>query len=232
VGAKALNNFATYCKELSPHDEFRRFANLRGTSVLATRLFLDRHVPVPYTANACWGFDKGVGMTMFDIRALHGVNATTVADAPGSVIEVDYYHANTLLALSDEDIVSRAKQDLDNLLGSTCEFAKVVDAAVVRLPEGVNWYFPGSYDSLPSLQSRSLSNVYFAGDIVKTSHGAWSQEKAYVTGLQAANLILGKNVDRGVIPVGDDEFHVKFGQDLVQNAKSCLGLPLLMDFLR
>lgn len=84
-------------------------------------------------------------MTMFDIRALHGNTADTVRDAPGSVIEVDYYYANEILLLSDEDIVAKAKADLDILLGSICQASQVVDAAVVRLPEGVNWYFPGSY---------------------------------------------------------------------------------------
>ena len=192
VGAKALNAFATYCPELSGYDEFRRFGNLRGTSVLATRVFLDRNVTVPYSANACWGFDEGVGMTVFDIRALHGDDADTVNDAPGSVIEVDYYHANQILLMNDDDIVAKVKSDLDTILGTQCERAKVVDAAVVRLPAGVNWYFPGSYQDMPKVKSAALGNVFFAGDIVRTRHGSWSQEKAYVTGVEAANLILGR----------------------------------------
>ena len=36
VGAKALNAFATFCPELSRYEEFRRFGNLRGTSVLVS----------------------------------------------------------------------------------------------------------------------------------------------------------------------------------------------------
>ena len=74
---------------------------------MATRLFLDRNITIPYSANACWGFDKGIGMTMFDIKALHGQDALTVVGAPGSVIEVDYYHADKLLVMSDEDIVTK-----------------------------------------------------------------------------------------------------------------------------
>jgi uncharacterized protein with NAD-binding domain and iron-sulfur cluster len=222
VGAKALNNFATYCPELSQYAEFRRFGNLRGTSVLATRLFLDRHVTVPYSANACWGFDDGVGMTLFDITTLHGPNATTTQNAPGSVIEVDYYHANTILLMSDNDIVTKVKKDLDTMLGYSCQQATVVDAAIVRLPQAVNWYFPGSYADMPDVKSASLSNVYFAGDIVRTRHGSWSQEKAYVTGLEAANLILGRPIDHGVLPVAADEVHVKFGKDLFALVRSVL----------
>ena len=236
VGAKALNAFATYCPELSGYREFRQFGNLRGTSVLATRLFLDRNVTIPYSANACWGFDEGVGMTMFDIRALHGSDAATVVDAPGSVIEVDYYHANEILLMSDEAIVAKVKSDLDTILGSQCIRSNVVDAAVVRLPEGVNWYFPGSYKDMPKVKSAALGNAYFAGDIVRTRHGSWSQEKAFVTGMEAANLILGRDINHGVLPVAADEVHVKFGKDIFAMARSVLGAgansgPSLVDFL-
>ena len=63
VGATALASMVRSSPELSAHAEWRKYARLRGTGVLATRLFLDRNVPTPYTANACWGFDEGVGMT-------------------------------------------------------------------------------------------------------------------------------------------------------------------------
>jgi uncharacterized protein with NAD-binding domain and iron-sulfur cluster len=241
VGAKALNSFVKFCPELAAYSEFRRFANLRGTSVLATRIFLNRHVPVPYSANACWGFDEGVGMTVFDIRALHGANASTVEDCPGSVIEVDYYHASTLLVMSDEEIVAKVKEDLDTILGTKCEQASVSDAAVVRLPEAVNWYFPGSYADMPDLKSTSLANVYFCGDIVRTRHGSWSQEKAFVTGMEAANLILDRPVDQGVLPVPADEVHVQFGKQVFATMKTIMGgggdvskkgpLSSLVDFL-
>ena len=72
TGGAALNAIVRNSPELSKHAEFRRFANLRGTGVLATRLYLDRILDTPYSANACFGFDKGVGMTMFDITKLHG----------------------------------------------------------------------------------------------------------------------------------------------------------------
>ena len=237
VGAKALNSFVTFCPELGRYPDLARFANLRGTSVLATRLFLDKDVEIPYTANACWGFDDGVGMTVFDIKGLHGSEASTVADAPGSVIEVDYYYASKLLVLSDKDIVAKAKRDLDTILvGSST--AKVVDAAVVRLPQGVNWYYPGSYKDMPDTQAASLSNLYFAGDIVRSRHGSWSQEKAFVTGKEAANAILGKPMDYNIIPVAADQLHVQAGKTIVNLAKSVLGRgdpwkgPSLVDFFK
>jgi uncharacterized protein with NAD-binding domain and iron-sulfur cluster len=235
VGAKALANFVTFCPELAQFPELAKMANLRGTGVLATRIFLDKDVKIPYSANACWGFDQGVGMTMFDIKALHGEEASTVQDAPGSVIEVDYYHANKLLVLSDDDIVAKVKRDLDQIL--TTANAEVVDAAIVRLPQAVNWYYPGSYEDMPNCKSTCLENLYFAGDIVRSRHGSWSQEKAYVTGIEAANTILGKGTSEGILPLAKDELHVQLGRKLVRMAKTVVGkggdpwkAPSLADF--
>jgi uncharacterized protein with NAD-binding domain and iron-sulfur cluster len=164
VGAGALSGMVRNSPELAKHAEFRRFANLRGTGVLATRLYLDRVIDTPYSANAFWGFDRGVGMTFFDITKLHGDQDESIADAPGSVIEVDYYHAASLLVMNDEDIVAKAKNDLDTLLGSTCSSANVEDAALVRLPQAVNWYYPGSYADIPDMKSESIANAFFVGD--------------------------------------------------------------------
>ena len=237
VGAAALNAMVRYSPDLATLPDFRKFANLRGTSVLATRLFLDRHVPTPYTANACWGFDKGVGMTFFNIKELHGNNFSE-ENVPGSVIEVDYYHADSLLVMSDEEIAKKAKSDLNTMLGIPCATAKVVDAAIVRLPNAVNWYFPGSYQDMPNLRSESLTNVHFAGDLVKTRHGSWSQEKAFVTGMEVANSIRGLPLTQGVIPLPKDEPHVALGRSFVSSFQKLLtrnggemAPPSLVDFL-
>ena len=227
VGAAALNGLVRSSPALSCHAEFRKFSNFRGLSVLATRLFLDTNLDTPHTANACWGFDEGVGMTWFDIKRLHSPSLDAEA---GAVIEVDYYHANTLLGLSDEAIVAKAKKDLDTMLGAKCAAASVTDAAVVRLPSAVNWYYPGSYKDMPDLSSSSIPNAYFVGDLVRTRHGSWSQEKAFVTGKQAANVITGRGVDHGVVPLKADEPHVAAGRAAVGLAKR-VGLPSLADFL-
>jgi uncharacterized protein with NAD-binding domain and iron-sulfur cluster len=176
-------------------------------------------------------------MTFFDITKLHGDKDETIADAPGSVIEVDYYHAATLLVMSDEDIVEKAKKDLDTMLGETSIGANVVDAAVVRLPQAVNWYYPGSYADMPDMKANAFDNTYFVGDIVRSRHGSWSQEKAYVTGVEAANSMLGKPTDTDVIPLSADEPHVAFGRGIVSIGKTILGqgdpskAPSLVDFL-
>ena len=113
----------------------------------------------------------------------------------------------------------------------------MADAAIVRLPNAVNWYSPGSYDSMPDVQSRSFSNVYYAGDIVRTRHGSWSQEKAYVTGIEAANAILGRKESENIIPLPKDELHVEAGRTAISTLKKVIGFgdpskaPSLVDFL-
>jgi hypothetical protein len=79
--------------------------------------------------------------------------------------------------------------------------------------------------------------------LVRTRHGSWSQEKAFVTGMQAANLIQGKAVDEGVIPLPKDELYVALGRSLVSTFQSFVGssrgdgingkrkVPSLFDFL-
>ncbi|KAL7518190.1 hypothetical protein ACHAWX_003040 [Stephanocyclus meneghinianus] len=244
VGGAALNAMVRSSPELAKHSEFRRFSNLRGTGVLATRLFLDTILDAPYSANACWGFDKGIGMTMFDITKLHGKsNHTETGDRKsnslpaGSIIEIDYYHAASLLTMTDEQIVQKVKHDLDTILGHQSRKAQVLDAAIVRLPQAVNWYSPGSYSNMPQVQSKSIPNVFFCGDIVRSRHGSWSQEKAFVTGIEAANRILGRKGGYGIIPLAADEPHVSLGRELFSAAKSLARVtsapktPSIVDFL-
>jgi len=234
LGAPALASLVRGSSTLSRYTEFRKFCDLRGTGVLATRLFLDRPLKSPYSANACWGFDKGVGMTFFDLTTLH---SPALDSEPGSVFEVDYYHAASLICLSDEKIVAKAKADLDTMLGDESRLAKVVDAAVVRLPNAVNWYFPGSYDKLPTVRSSDIPNVFFAGDLVRSRHGSWSQEKAYVTGIEAANAVLGQPLEARIVPLQPDEPHVIAGRAASKAVRTALGGgdpsrgPSLVDFL-
>ena len=171
-----------------------------------------------------------------DLTALH---APSYDEEPGSVVEVDWYYASRLLSLGDDEIVKRAKERADAVLGDACAGATVVDAAVVRLPGAVNWYYPGSYQDMPSVApgkeekakvAGCPANAFFAGDVVKSRHGSWSQEKAFVTGVEAANAILGRPADDGIEPLKPDEAHVAAGRQAVAAARG-IGAPSLVDFL-
>ena len=65
-----------------------------------------------------------------------------------------------------------------------------------------------------------------------TNHGSWSQEKAYVTGLEAANLVVerfGIGKKARIIPVEADELHIQWARTINKNIRS-LGENLLPDF--
>jgi len=237
VGATALNAIVRNTPLLSRYPQYRKFANLRGTSVLATRIYLDQTIDTAFSANACWGFDKGIGMTVFDITKLHSADGlggntskevvSSLVGVEGSVMEVDYYACDALNVMDDQSILTKVKNDLDTIYGPSCINAKVTDAAIIRLPQAVNWYFPGSYTSMPDVHSSKTSdgipNLYFAGDIVRSRHGSWSQEKAFVTGMEAANIILGMDVGKDVKQLNEEEAHVVLARNLLEGAQSFLG---------
>ena len=145
-------------------------------------------------------------MTFFDLNS----SQDEYKNEPGSVIEVDYYHANQLLPLSDEQIVELTQKDLTGCIPEFAD-AQVVDQAVVRISQGVSHFAPGSYRYLlPG--TTSLDNVFMSGDWIVTRHGSWSQEKAYVTGLEAANRVidlLRAGTAAEIIPIVPDEPHIQ-----------------------
>ena len=179
VGITGMKKIVAGSEALRDRSEFRDLQNLGGVDVLATRLWFDRKIDVPLPSNACFGFHQTTGWTFFDLNNLHD----EYKDEPGSVIEVDYYHANQLLPLSDEQVVKLTQKDLAGCIPAFGD-AQVVDQAVVRISQGVSHFAPGSYRYLlPG--TTSFSNVFMSGDWIVTRHGSWSQEKAYVTGLEA-----------------------------------------------
>ncbi len=206
VGITGMKKIVNQSEALRSRPEFRNISNLNGIDVLAARLWFDRKIDIPLPSNACFGFHQTTGWTFFDLNALHD----EYKNEPGTVVEVDYYHANQLLNLSNEQVIPLVQRDL---LGCISAFgdAKVIDQSVVRIRQGVTHFAPGSYRYLlPS--TTSFSNVFMSGDWIVTRHGSWSQEKAYVTGLEAANRVvqqLGLGQQADIIPIVPDEPHIQ-----------------------
>ncbi|MEB3178545.1 MAG: FAD-dependent oxidoreductase [Nostocaceae cyanobacterium] len=206
VGITGMKKIIANSSNLQSREEFRNVTNLGGIDVLATRLWFDRKIDIPRPSNACFGFDKTTGWTFFDLNALHD----EYRDEPGTVIEADFYHANQFLPLKNEDIIPLVQQYLTTCIPAFKE-AKVIDSSVIRLPQAVSHFSPGSYRyMLPA--TTSYDNVFMSGDWIITRHGSWSQEKAYVTGLEAANLVisqLGEGTPATILPVEADESHIQ-----------------------
>ncbi|KAG8471310.1 hypothetical protein KFE25_009731 [Diacronema lutheri] len=216
LGAAALARLADGVPaELARTAEWRGLRRLRGTDCIATRLWLDRRVPLRFSANPARGFAPGVGSTFFDLSALH---APLHAAERGSVLEVDWYAAGGLLAESDAALIGRAKRLLDTV-EPRCAAARVRDAAIVRLPSSATLFFPGSAEALPPTRSAVLDNVCFAADFVRSAHGSWSQERAYVSGMDAANAAAGRRIARP-IPLPPSEPHFALGRAAAAAARS------------
>lgn len=165
-------------------------------------------------------------MDVFDLNALQD----EYRNEPGSVVEVDFYHANQFLPLSDEEIVPLVQHDLATCIPAFRE-AKVIDSSVIRLPRAVTHFAPGSYQYMLPAQT-SIENVFMSGDWIVTRHGSWSQEKAYVTGLEAANLVIsrfGHGSKAAIAPVEADEPHIQIARSLNHTVRS-LGKTFLPNF--
>lgn len=226
VSVSGMKKIVSNSSTLQNYREFRDLKNLGAIDVLATRLWFDRKINIHHPSNACFGFDPTTGWTFFDLNALQD----EYRDEPGSVIEADFYHANQLLPLSDEQIVEKVQRDLATCIPAFGE-AKVIDSCVIRVPQGVTHFAPGSYQYLmPAVTT--IENVFMSGDWIVTRHGSWSQEKAYVTGLEAANIAIayfdyGRNAN--IIPVEPDEPHIQLGRTINKTVRG-LGKNLLPDF--
>ncbi|KAL3155415.1 hypothetical protein ABBQ38_010971 [Trebouxia sp. C0009 RCD-2024] len=227
VGVTGMKKLISTCPALGAQPEFRAIMNLKGLDVISTRVWLDQSLPTRFPANVLAGFEPGVGGTYFNLTELQDEYKTEA----GTVIAADFYHSNTLMPLSDEEIVSKVRANLVRCEPSF-RTAKVVDSAVLRFPNAVTHFSPGSYTSRP-LQRTSFGNVFMAGDWVKgLNHGAngLSQERAYITGLTAANLVIGglsHGVPAVIIPVEEDEKHVSAAKEANQAVQGFLeALPL------
>lgn len=211
VGVSGMQKIVSGSSSLHSRKEFRNLMNLGAVDVLATRLWCDRKIHIPRPSNACFGFDVTTGWTFFDLNALHD----EYRDVPETVIEADFYHANQLLPMSDEEIVNLVQDYLTTCLPEFRE-AKIRDRSIIRLSRAVTHFAPGTYQNMLPAKT-SIDNVFMSGDWIITRHGSWSQEKAYVTGLEAANLVIerfGKGKKAEIIPVEPDEPHIEIMRSL------------------
>ncbi|NEP79256.1 MAG: NAD(P)-binding protein [Okeania sp. SIO3B3] len=216
VGISGMKKILAGSEALQSRQEFRNINNLSGVDVLGTRLWFDRKIPIPRASNACFGFDTTTGWTFFDLNALHD----EFRHEPGTVVEVDFYHANQFLPLSDGEIIKMVQTYLATCIPEFIE-AEIIDQSVVRVREAVTHFFPGSYQYLLPTKT-SFDNVFMSGDWIVNRHGSWSQEKAYVTGLEAANLVIDKfklGQKANIIPVEKDEEHIQFARTINKSVR-------------
>lgn len=132
VGISGLQRIVSSSRALATRREFRNTLNLSSIDVMAVRIYFDRKVAIEFASNACFGFHETTGWTYFDLNALHD----EFKGASKTVIEADFYHANQLMPMADEDVVDHVLTML-RTAESSFKDAGVEDFVVVRVPRGV-----------------------------------------------------------------------------------------------
>lgn len=222
VGVSSLQSTIMDSSVLQARKEFLNVLNLSAIDVVSVKLWLDRKVNVPKASNVCVGFDDLTGWTFLDLNSIYD----EYEDSPGTVLEAEFYFAKQLLLLKDEQIVATLMSYLSRYV-EEFEKAIVLQQIVVKLPKSATHFFPGSYKYMMR-GSTTFPNLYLAGDWIITRHGSWSKEKAFVTGLEAANRVVdyfGEGDFAKIIPVEEDEPHIETLRELNRRANEIMQVP-------
>jgi uncharacterized protein with NAD-binding domain and iron-sulfur cluster len=226
VTSKGMNFIVNGSPDLAKYPTFTKAASCSGIDVISVRIWFDKVIPTRTPANVFAQFQelRGAGGTFFMLDQFQKDSLADLwgdDDVQGSVVACDFYNAGALLALPDDEIIRTLTEDLLPSAVPAFQSARVVDSWVGRYPGAVSWFAPGSFDKRPPLHGAGrdhLVNLKCAGDWVRLGdreHGAKGlcQERAYVTGLEAANALLRENSSMNkehvVLPVRDDEFQFR-----------------------
>jgi uncharacterized protein with NAD-binding domain and iron-sulfur cluster len=203
--------------QLAQYPVFSQAASCGGIDVISVRLWLDRTVATRTPANVFSRFDelRGAGGTFFMLDQLQNDNLQELwgnDTVQGSVVACDFYNAGALLSLPNDQLVSILMNDLLPSAVPAFADAKVVDSWVGKFPGAVSWFAPGSYVKRPPLEGAGslLPNLKCAGDWVRMGdreHGAKGlcQERAYVSGLEAANSLLRTVITKETVQLANAE---------------------------
>lgn len=230
VGSSSLQEIIKKSSALSMSEEFLKALNLGTIDSVSVKLRLDRKINIPKACNACSGSGALNGWTFFDLNAIYEKHENDEV----TNLQAELYHANVLLPLNDEQIAAKVKSYLSKYVKELGD-AQVIDKEIARFPKSLTHFFPGSY-KYSMRGSTSFPNLFMAGDWIITRHGSWAQEKAYVTGLEAANRVadyLGEGSFAKIIPVEEDEPHIEALRNLNRSFSEIRGqLPWSSFFLQ
>lgn len=90
-------------------------------------------------SNACSGFGDSLAWTFFDLNKIYDEHK----DDSGTVIQADFYHANELMPLKDDQVVAKAVSYLSKCI-MDFNTATVMDHKIRRFPKSLTHFFPGS----------------------------------------------------------------------------------------
>lgn len=229
LNGKGMASVVEGSPDLSVYPTFSKAASMKnGIDVISCRIWLDRYVPTRTPANVFSRFDalRGAGGTFFCLDQFQAENEKNLwggEEPQGSVLACDFYNAGALMSLPDDKLIDILMKDLLPEAVPEYRNAGVVDSWVGKYPGTVSWFSPGSFYKRPPISGApEVKNIKCAGDWVRMGeyeHGAKGlcQERAFVSGIQAANLLLDDVVGPArpykhpVLPVREDEEQFKAG---------------------
>lgn len=164
------------------------------------------------------------GFCVYDLQRMHDEHAA----GDVAVLEVDFYRADSMVDLGDEELSALALKAASAALGvpaATLDPSLVVDAAVVRAREAVSHFAIGSAALSPDV--RLGPGIFACGDwIDRCGHASWSTEKAVVTAKQASGAVAAElqldGVDKRVIPAADDTAALASLRRLARTARAAV----------
>eukprot|EP00457_Paulinella_chromatophora_P002525 gb/GEZN01002530.1/.p1 GENE.gb/GEZN01002530.1/~~gb/GEZN01002530.1/.p1 ORF type:complete len:669 (-),score=116.29 gb/GEZN01002530.1/:444-2324(-) len=211
VGAKGMASVIKGSPQLAVHSpELSRAASMGSIDCISVRLWLNQIVPTRSPANVFSRFEalRGAGGTFFMLDQLQpdadllwggkgkgiGLGSMGRPAHRGSVVACDFYNSGALMALDDQSLVSLL---IDQLLPAAVPAFRgvgVFESAVLRAPGAVSWFAPGSAAKRPPLEVSGVPNLVCAGDWVQmgkreTKAKGLCQERAFISGLEAANAL-------------------------------------------
>ena len=202
-GMRALMEQSPRCSDVLP--ELVAAGSLDAIDVVSVRLWLDRTIAVADPANVFSRFDalQGAGATFFMLDQLQNADQDALwagSEPQGSVVASDFYNATAIASLSDQEIVATLLHELLPQAVPGFRLAQALEFEVRRYPGSVSLFSPGSFTQRPPLQT-ALPSVVCAGDWVRMGEREYGakglcQERAYVSGLEAANSLLRSGVVR------------------------------------
>lgn len=195
------------------------FGKLRGVTCVAVRLWLSqlpkdvaeamRDSPV-FVCGPQIGGAEELDETGFCIYDLSRLQDEVAQGGTETALEVDFFRADAIADMSDDDVVALATRAIANALGANgIDADAIADSSVVRARNAVSHFAVGCCSGGVSPPCKIAKGVYVCGDWVdRSGHSSWSTEKAVVTGIQAAarlsadyGLACG---NRDVIPAATD----------------------------
>jgi hypothetical protein len=200
IGAVSLKNLTPSCPPLVNLSIANQWKNCRGVTCVAVRLFFNtpqmirsvatvmKDSPVVVCGPRIGGIKEltETGFCIYDLERLQD------SDNVKAALEVDFFRADALAALNDEEIVNITLTAVAAALKiPPIKRQLVTDMSVIRARNAVSHFCVNSSSWSPNVTLRD--GLYICGDwIDRSGHASWSTEKSVVTGIQAATEIAKK----------------------------------------